>query len=250
MVPYLTLNPSTGLIGITLNNTYFTQLLVGSAGNLTAPNGIFIFFGATILNWFASFPYILFVDYPLQTGGKGYWGYMLLTFNSHQLTGSNPVTIYQDYPTLEYMNMAKSLLITTSNIPVIQEQYPLLEVNTSGNSETTIDVTSNSGKSIITDFSIASNNGVDAQSYIQYLPTAEYRILSLASTNAIDKMQYQLEYQQNSTIIGITWPDNTVLLPELVKYMPVLLSPGQLFNFKMLLRKKHKVIRSAIELST
>lgn len=124
------------------------------------------------------------------------------------------------YVSQEAMVMASwsniiNIYLTTQNIPIISEYVPK-SINSS-------DVNfSSSFQNIISDFVLSpSENPIKDRVKIEYLPTAEYRMMSLRGREPLKRIQIQAWYTIES---GDT--------------LPILLRPGAFFSCKLLFRKK------------
>lgn len=108
-----------------------------------------------------------------------------------------------------------NIYLTTQNIPIISEYIPASINSTNVNF-------SSSFQNIISDFVLSpSANPIQDRVKIEYLPTAEYRMISLRGLEPLRRIQIQAWY----TI-------------ENGDALPILLRPGAFFSCKLMFRKK------------
>jgi hypothetical protein len=117
----------------------------------------------------------------------------------------------QEYNTLFAWNSLRSISFTSSSIPVQQELLP--------GSDPTLGLQISSP--ILTDFQIDVSESPEARSFIQYVPSSEYRLVSLGGTTPLRVMD-----------MNITWIDNLQVAHQV--YIP----PFQTVSVKILFRKK------------
>jgi hypothetical protein len=121
--------------------------------------------------------------------------------------------VEQEYPQPNNFIDIDRLLFTTQQIPVVKEFTP---VNPGPNQGST---TQNSFLNIITDFSLA--NLEHNFTYIEYLPTAEYRRISMNPSTALDQIDMRVSY---------TTFDGTI--------HQVFIPPGGFLSIKMMFERK------------
>lgn len=136
------------------------------------------------------------------------------------LTNQIPDPMY--YVSQESMVMSswsniRNIFITTQNIPIVSEYVP-------NNLNSTNQITFGSSfQNIISDFVLSTDaNPVRDRIKTEYLPTAEYRMISLKGMEPLRRIQLQVFY---STENGNS--------------LPVLLRPGSFFSAKIMFRKKN-----------
>ena len=124
----------------------------------------------------------------------------------------------QQEAAMECWTASRTIFITTSSIPVVNENQPTDPSGTRG---------TNSGLStaaIITDFSTAQLSPLDSANRISYLPSAEYRRVALRGREPLNRISLRLywsDYRGNS--------------------YPVNLPPGGFFSAKLaFIHRSHK----------
>lgn len=92
----------------------------------------------------------------------------------------------QEYPSVYSWNVIKGLIIT-SDIGVILETLPNVGIN---------DSSTRSSVQMLTDFELSfdPNGRGGGRNYIQYLPTAQYRLSSLGTSGAISRINVKVQY--------------------------------------------------------
>jgi hypothetical protein len=119
----------------------------------------------------------------------------------------------QNYPTLQQLNTARSIVIT-SDLPCVNEYINSIgEVNSSNVSSIQLP--------IVSDFILASELGYDVFTQLNYLPTAEYRIFDLVSSSPLTKIS-----------LNFFWSDQQGVLH------PLIISPKRTISCKVMFRKK------------
>ena len=109
------------------------------------------------------------------------------------------------------------LVFTSSLLPINNELVPSISLG--GGAPGGVQRNS---LSVLTDFEISQTSSTSGpRGSVQYLPTAEYRMISMTGNNAIDTID-----------INVFWIDKRGIL------RPVMLSPGAGMNIKLMFRKK------------
>lgn len=206
--PYMTYEPTTGLCsliaetGYTSHHIYFNSNLYALFDNFNSK-----VFGYNLIN-------AKDVEIFIKDNGNNYIvGYP----PGYPVPGSaNSYIMTQEYCSLFLWNSVRSIVITSNTLPVVGEA---LNVRNSS------DLTSqNVSRKILTDFEFALENGVSnntLRSYIQYQPTAEYRLIDMIGDSAQFTFDIQIYFQ-------------TKQLDLFQMYMP----PGESFSMKVMFRKK------------
>lgn len=140
-------------------------------------------------------------------------------------TVSNLFITTQEFNSLFLWNSLKSIVITSSSIPVTNEFLPSIPFNDNGISQGSIFVaTQNQFRKIVSDFEPQIVEGTDSRSTIQYLPTAEYRRIDLKGKTPLTTFDVQ-----------IYWVDQNGL------FYPLYLIPfSNSISIKFLFEKKSK----------
>lgn len=121
------------------------------------------------------------------------------------------ISSVQEYNTLFAWNELRSISFTTTTIPVQHEYLP----GTNPNSGLQI------FSSVLTDFQINVSDAPEARSFIQYIPSAEYRLVSLGGTTPLKIFDMNAQ-----------WVDNLQVSHQI--YLP----PYQSMTMKLLFRRK------------
>lgn len=135
-----------------------------------------------------------------------------------QSVQSAPATLYlmqQEAKWDPNWNQSRALVMTTGLLPIRSEFIPTnVSVNNNSISQAT--------QSIVTDFLLpADTNVLSSRNVIQYLPTAEYRMIDLISDTPFYTIDLQMSWQDYKSNI-----------------YPLILNPGSSFSVKILFRKK------------
>lgn len=179
------------------------------------------------LYYTASAPYGFTDDYKYT---------QLMVFRSDEVSTASPpwgtgptfpLTIKSGFSTTSYFNKCKSIIITSRNIPVSQENYPVLNAIDKVPLSYLANDSSSSTLNIVSDFTISPQNGADTRQYLEYLPTAEYRIIDLVSGAPLSRIDFQVWYLNSD--------QNQTTGFNLSQFM---LDPGQSFAMKVLFRRK------------
>ncbi len=137
------------------------------------------------------------------------------------LTNQIPDPMY--YVSQEVMAMSSwsniiNIFLTSENIPLQAESVPKSINSTDSNYSSTY-------QNIISDFVLSpSVNPIQDRISIQYLPTAEYRMISLKGNEDLNRIQIQAWYTIESGDV-----------------LPILLRPGSFFTCKIMFRKKRNL---------
>ncbi len=128
-------------------------------------------------------------------------------------TGSLGFNFYQEYENLYLWNGLKSIVFTTS-LP-IQDEYISESSTENGTS-------ANNFRQILTDFEPNTEARDAARGYVQYNPSAEYRLVNMNSDKAIKTVD-----------LNILWMDKQQVL------YPLYIPSGEYYSVKILFRKKY-----------
>ena len=135
------------------------------------------------------------------------------TDNSKTIAGVDTWAMIQNYPTLQQLNTARSIVIT-SDLPCVNE-YLNTVGDTTGSNINTIQLP------IVSDFILATEVGYDVFTQLNYNPTAEYRIFDLVSSQPLQKVS-----------LNFFWSDQQGVLH------PLLISPKRTISCKLMFRRK------------
>ena len=122
--------------------------------------------------------------------------------------------LQQSFICLGNFNSVRSIVITTGQLPVMYEYLPNVVSNLQNQN------VSNNNRAIVSDFEIPSI--LDENTFrtsITYLPTAEYRMISLLGNQSINKVDFQILFSDTN---GIFYPlyldiDRTVSIKVLFR---------------------------------
>ena len=185
---------------------------------MSATHPIRIILNIYIYNLMFSFPNQAFANqqYALLTYSTGlnnitnFQPPSYLVYPSPPSGSINGIQVTQEFTTLYEWNDAKSVIITSSNIPVRSENFPS-NGNSSGNPNI---------QNIITDYVLAASIGPEIRSNIVYIPSGEYRWSDLTSNSPLSVLDF-----------SIFWVD------RFQNAYPVYLSPNTNFTIKILFQK-------------
>jgi len=188
----------------TSNQAYF--LLDQLAYDVNLPNNeqIFFYMNASLYSLFGSFPAIQTL-YD-ATKGKQYQivGSNVAGTNIRYVTDTaqdiswNALQIYQEYSTIELWNPIQALVFTSQSLPIEPNQVstPLIYSN---NQQIGYGGTNNATQNIITD--LVSESGLYKPNLV-YLPTAQYRYISLMSNTPLYTIDVNIFYRlRNSQLV-------------------------------------------------
>lgn len=190
--PYLALNPITQLINLYVQDDY----LKSNPGAIGIGFNQYLF---TIID----FPYSQFNGYSTLNG----YDYVIDIDNHAVLLPAAPrigypfaingfagdvLQVSQEFPTLHLWDTVKSIIFTTSLIPVVKEILP-----NSFSSDQSNNVSNNS-LSILTDFNIPKNANEPRPSIFDYVPSGEYRMISMSQCNPYKVGDVTANYQDYS----------------------------------------------------
>lgn len=137
-------------------------------------------------------------------------GYPLVVGGSYIMT--------QEYDSTYLWNDARSVVFTSSTLPVADEALNV--------SNTSSQTTQSTYRKILTDFEFSINPGSVAtstlRSYVQYHPTAEYRLINLISESAIYTVDIQVYFQTKD-----------------LRLYPLYINPGESATIKILFRSRN-----------
>lgn len=125
--------------------------------------------------------------------------------------------VSQEFPSLSNWNNVKGIQFQTSSIPVAKEYAPTIY---GGGQNSNVN---NNSVPILTDFELVKDNIYVTRGLIQYLPTAEYRMITMYGTSPLNKIDCYAYYL---TMDG--------------RSFPVFLPPGGNMSMKIMFRRKHK----------
>ena len=221
--PVFSLNKDTQKIECTLNtaivaainnaNTVeFPTLPVGEAIYICADVGI-----SGWLNYFANLRVEAVINplYPPELNS-------ILRFSMYPLTVATQ-TISQYQSSLDRIRQVTNLVMS-SDMPVVKESFPTFEC-VSGVVRTTNAGAGNTAN-ILAEYTL-SGSDQSTSAIIVYLPTAQFRYISLNGTTPLNRFRLRMEYVVSSTISS-----------TLPRILPVYLERNGVFNCKILFEKK------------
>lgn len=132
-----------------------------------------------------------------------------------QTMAGNVYKLTQQARALSQWTACRGLYVTTSSIPIYNENNP-----SSIFAGTQSQNTGQSSAAIVTDFSLTQAEPLDVGSRISYLPTAEYRMITLRGREPLYRIQ-----------LKAFWVDYAGVSH------PVFIPPGGYFNLKILFRR-------------
>lgn len=208
LAPQIQYDPETTKFVLYAEKATFTNNVVG---------GTQIWFNQVLYDLFQALPFIsyntqgflrLSVDRVLNPREN-----TATTNDNTKLIGAvNTWAMFQNYPTLLQMNTARSIVIT-SDLPLVQEY-----INTIGNDVGSINSIQ---LPIVSDFILSTEVGYDVFTQLNYLPTAEYRIFDLVSSQPLTRIG-----------LNFFWSDQQGVLH------PLLISPKRTISCKVMFRRK------------
>jgi len=184
-----------GEIGVFNDNTGVVQMWLGSI----------------LYNLVSRLPYLFFDFFTANKNLRLSFREVLNPYGQNNVIGGQYAMI-QEFPTLECLNSAKSVVFNT-DLPIVKEY----DDNTSTSNSTNTTVTSR-----LNSFILDAENG-DFFTKVEYLPTNEYRICELTGTNSINKIR-----------IDSFWTDS------LGNIHRIELAPKRNNNLKLMFRRKQK----------
>ena len=151
--------------------------------------------------------------YIANTGANDYAGHP----PGYALAGAvDSYIMAQEYDSLFLWNGVRSLVFTSSGLTIADEALNI-------NNNLSIS-SSNISRKILTDFEFNIQSGISnntLRSYIQYNPTAEYRLIDLTSTSPIYLFDIQIYFQMKDLTL-----------------IPLYIMPDESLSMKILFRKK------------
>lgn len=171
--PYFYLDPTTDLISLIVSNTFITS-------------GATIFCNEYFVNFFDAFHW--YQNGLNITNGHDFTLIFDTTanFTLPPFTAS-PTTwkFTQEYLTLNYWNALRKLLITSNNIPIINEFIPI----------NTLEQGVSSSLPVITDFTPAIELAGQQRSVAYYYPQSQYRLIDMISTRPLQSIDLRIFWQ-------------------------------------------------------
>jgi len=200
---------------------YFNTNMYGLFANLN-----FIFNGgytSTLVPIITNFgkTYQLIVE---DLNGTNYYFPPTQTTANPQTTAPIYLTLNQEYnSTSQLWSPIESIVFTSTLLPLYSEQVGAPIVYGEGNNTASANTSSSAFTPIITDVALALNTANDYRDFIEYAPTAEYRLTSFTSS----------KQEVRAIDIQVFWKSR--LTSTLV---PVTLYNGSSVSLKVLFRKK------------
>jgi hypothetical protein len=214
VAPYMSYNPITQLFTVNAPTNFYNPVF----SDWNQP--LKIWFNTTLWGFFHNFYKIVngLAPQAYNTNGKNY---QIIV----KPTGINDITIpvdkggaptpgfgmSQEFISVSDWNAFLGLVFFTSNIPVKYEQIPSIQ-----NNQTEL-ITSS--QPILTDFEAQTDGAI--RNHLQYVPTAEYRLVNLQSTTELRTIDIQIYYQLKDGSLH-----------------PLYISPLDTATVKILFRKK------------
>jgi len=131
------------------------------------------------------------------------------------LTGAAYLQVSQEFRSLDEWSFIKSIVFSSSRVPVVHEFLPNL-TDQSQNSNV-----NDSFLPTLTDFDLAKDTTEPTRHTLQYVPTGEYRMISLQGQNGFSAIDVRAQYQ---TYTG--------------QLYPLYLNPGTNMSLKIMFRRK------------
>lgn len=219
--PTFTFSPTTGLFSLNLNATA-AGILSNTVPPPTITNNTYQLYASwTMFDIFQSFDTYGYGGIPYSVAG-GLAGNYNTLFRFPTMVGAQVIT--QEYPTTSFLSKIRSILVTTSTLPVLNEEFPDFKVNQTSTGISFI-TSSTSSKTIVSDFSLGSDPAlIQKQGLLNYLPTAEYRMIDLVGAAPIKNINIQFNILSSEST-------NTAIYP-------MKLFPNQTAQVKILFRKR------------
>ena len=221
--PVLCYNSSTKLISMYVGSDY----LAAGAPQIWVNSILFNYITTMPVQTFVGFGSANHMDFRIQVdsslsiflGPGPVYNNEPLLVNQLALVGA--IKIPQSGIVLDSWSSIRSIYITTSSLPITAEQLPTNVLSTKQSTSSS----SNSGN-IVSDFLYSSDpteNPIVDRIKIVYLPTAEYRMISLNGGSAIKSIDLKFWYTDKNNIS-----------------YPLFLPPGGYASVKILFRRKNK----------
>lgn len=136
------------------------------------------------------------------------------------LTVPNLIEVQQEFTAISNFTSIRSIIITSGQLPTVAEYLPNIATYDQSSG------VSSNNKPIVSDFEIPTLPPQESRTIIEYLPTGEFRMISLTGNQFINKIDFQAYF---SDINGV--------------FYPLYLDVNQTFSIKVLFRRKcHKNI--------
>jgi len=211
--PFMTYDPITGICSLWAHQSFDPVV----AGGPTVQ----IFMNSILYTFFDNFRTIYFDGSDtngkfVQISVENDYININKTVPAYSALGATFYQMSQEGNTLANWNDFQSVLLTSSQIPANPENIPSQAV--SGNVST---VVQSNSLSILTDFLPLIQDGRDARSILVYIPSAEYRLITLRNAGDIQKVDIQL-----------FWLDKNN------NRFPIIVAPNTSISIKFLFRKK------------
>jgi hypothetical protein len=165
--------------------------------DVTLANPIGVYFNTPMANLFASFQ-MSNLGFTSVTNGKNYKLIIRNDFETNvlELPNYNAIQVYEEYPAVSGWSPIKSVIFTSSSLPVestivgVPKQF--------GSTGSSVNSTSsNMSLPIITDFSISSTNGKDYFPAIDYVATGNYRMIDMFGHNSQSQLQLSVYWSDH-----------------------------------------------------
>lgn len=179
--------------------------------NGPSTNTLEIWFNGNLFTYFEYFE-SFFRGFPsdLSTTIDSQRNFQIIVRNYGDNYVSNNLIITQEIQGLFLLNSLRKIILTTDSIPVKREN--IATFTESGNPTT---------RSILSDFEPSIDINTNSRETVQYIPTAEYRLVDMLGNNPLRRLSIQ-----------IFWED------QRQKLYPIFIPPYKGITVKILFRKK------------
>lgn len=203
--PFFTLDPVPNLFTLNAQQGYL---------NSTTPVNIYI--NAALNDLFSNSFNTITYGYGLPNGADFQYLVYDTIYNRRTIAVYGDIfSMIQDFNTLPMWVEPLTLVFTSGAVPVAPELVPYIDQTGFGANQTGI--LNNNTTVQITDFNLNTATGTEYRTFINYLPTAEYRRLSLISGDKMDKFTIQLFWKDNyENIYPVLLPDHYVVTIKLL----------------------------------
>lgn len=183
-IPYFVFDPQTQLISLIVDNSWAT----------TGANEALITVNSFLNNYLLAFRYKINANasftanaefsFVIEDKGnnicnaEGFYDIAVPANNNH-------LKFTQEYSNMNYWISLRKILVTSSSIPVLNEYVP-------GFNSTGTQNSSAASQPILTDFVPQIQNSQDSRSIAYYVPTSQYRLLDMISSQPLKDLNLQL----------------------------------------------------------
>jgi hypothetical protein len=213
-------SPTSIKITAIVANTSFTYAVVGGttpvAGTVMSvtaiPSQLKVWFNSPLFNYFSSFqavkePFRFSTQGP--SNGKHFrfqwWNFYNSTeqaantfippnFLDRSPIAEEYIAINQSYSTVPLMNPVKSIVFTTALLPILPELVSAPQT-IGATTNFTNDGNNANVQNVLTDFEVELISGEETRPVVQYVPTAEYRMVDLQSNQPLTSIQLSVNWR-------------------------------------------------------